>query len=88
MLTLDRMLRDAEYFKTKFGAFDDTNSAGDFLVHLVKNKFVPKPAEAPAVPEAVESNGEANTEAAKEQQPQQQEAAEDSTTAAKASTEA
>jgi hypothetical protein len=87
MLILNRMLRDAQYFKTKFGALDETNSAGDFLVHLVKNKFVPKAAEAPAVSDTLESNGEARTEVAKEQQPQQQEATEDTTTVAKASTE-
>jgi len=37
------MLRDAEYFRTKIGFLDEGNNAGDFLVQLVKSKFVPKP---------------------------------------------
>lgn len=36
-----RMLRDVEYFKSRIGALDEGNDAGDFLVELVKKKYVP-----------------------------------------------
>jgi hypothetical protein len=40
---INRMLRDAEYFKVKVGALGDSGgAAGDHLVTLVKAKTVPK----------------------------------------------
>jgi vacuolar protein sorting-associated protein 54 len=35
------MLRDAEHFRAKIGALDGANDTGDFIVKLVKEKYVP-----------------------------------------------
>jgi len=42
-----RMLRDAEYFKTRLGGLDGAGDTGDYIVNLVKDKPVPKPKAAP-----------------------------------------
>ncbi|CAG8952935.1 hypothetical protein HYFRA_00007650 [Hymenoscyphus fraxineus] len=43
-----RMLRDAEYFKTKIGGLDGAGDTADFLVKLVQSKKVPKAKESVA----------------------------------------
>lgn len=47
-----RMLRDAEYFKTRIGSLDGAGDAGDYLVNLVKGKSIPKPKANPPPPAA------------------------------------
>ncbi|KAF4636225.1 hypothetical protein G7Y89_g1868 [Cudoniella acicularis] len=43
-----RMLRDAEHFKTKIGGLDGAGDTGDYLIKLVKDKTILKPkAESP-----------------------------------------
>lgn len=61
----NRMLRDAEYFKTRIGGLDGAGDTGDYIVNLVKEKNVPKPkAPAPPPPEKDEAttNGKIRSE--------------------------
>lgn len=37
-----RMLRDAEYFKTRVGGLDGANDAGDYIIKVVQDKNVPR----------------------------------------------
>jgi len=60
ILTNNRMLRDAEHFKSKIGGLDGAGDAGDYIVDLVKLKSVPKrkaPEPAPVPEPDKESNG-------------------------------
>jgi len=70
------MLRDVEYFKTKIGAMGESNNAGDFLVQLVKSKFVPKSAAAVTSSE-VKDISDPSVKTAKEHVPTQSRITED-----------
>ncbi|KAK6598405.1 hypothetical protein H4I95_09015 [Botrytis cinerea] len=37
-----RMLRDAQYFKTRIGGLDGANDAGDYIIKVVQDKNVPR----------------------------------------------
>jgi vacuolar protein sorting-associated protein 54 len=74
VLTVSRMLRDAEWFKTRIGGIDGAGDTGDYLINLVKEKNVPKsreepkPEPTPAVKEleAAQTNGKTSIEARNE----------------------
>ena len=42
LLTDNRMLRDAEYFKSRIGILDGASDTADFILNIVKGKPVPK----------------------------------------------
>ena len=71
------MLRDAEYFKMKMGILDERNDAGDFLVQLIKGKFVPKTTAASAQPSNAADEGETTADSANDQTPQESGSLED-----------
>lgn len=56
----NRMLRDAEYFKTRLGGLDGAGDTGDYIVNLVKEKPVPKSKAAPEPKPQAEAPVEAN----------------------------
>jgi vacuolar protein sorting-associated protein 54 len=58
-----RMLRDAEFFKTRIGGLDGAGDAGDYIVNLVKAKSVPKAA-VPEPPAPSSTNGKTGSEGA------------------------
>ena len=57
-----RMLRDAEYFKTRIGDIDGAGDVGDYLMNLVKEKSVPKAVVLEPVP--APANGKTSGESA------------------------
>ncbi|PQE08253.1 hypothetical protein CJF31_00009510 [Rutstroemia sp. NJR-2017a BVV2] len=46
-----RMLRDAEYFKTRIGALDDADDTGDYIIKIVNGKNVPRKSTSPPSPQ-------------------------------------
>ncbi|KAH8591166.1 Vps54-like protein-domain-containing protein [Bisporella sp. PMI_857] len=60
----NRMLRDAEYFKSRIGALDGAGDTGDYILEIVREKPVPKPEASTKVASA--TNGTLTTKAADE----------------------
>lgn len=56
-----RMLRDAEFFKTRIGGLEGAGDAGDYIVNLVKEKSVPKAVVPETVPAAANTNGKTSS---------------------------
>jgi vacuolar protein sorting-associated protein 54 len=56
-----RMMRDAEYFKTRIGGLDGAGDAGDYLINVVKEKSVPVAITAPEP-----TNGQVSSESGSE----------------------
>ncbi|QSZ32737.1 hypothetical protein DSL72_002316 [Monilinia vaccinii-corymbosi] len=50
-----RMLRDAEYFKTRIGGLEGANDTGDHIIKVVQDKNVPRSPPSPSPPDTAQA---------------------------------